>query len=548
VRRAGRQLNLARRGWEALLDLFQKGGAGRSDFAGAQMGRLTFDWDARNKPPDEELKSELRSLRARARHLSRNDGFSKRFLTLHGANILSDEGPQLESQVVGPDGEPDERARKEIERGWAEWCHSRVTVGPPMNFYQANRLALRTAAIDGEIFCRPAINTPKNPHRFGLGFIDADRVDEWLNRPPSPREPEIRLGAEVDEDGDPVVWHVRRWQTEGLAIPGEHVRVPAAEIIHPYFPLRLNQTRGTTLFHAVMLHAHHSRGMTEAELVNSRTSASKMGFFQTQKDADVVISDKSKRPPRMNADPGTIPVLEPGWEFKEFAPDHPSAQFANFMKLMLQGLASGVDVFYSALANDPAGVNYSSMRSFLQIDQRVWRAAQLHWISEFMDPIFERWLETALLARALDLPSIDHRRYLAHEFHPPGWDWVDPESEVKADALAFHQVQTSLTEIVTKRGITLEKLLQRRQRDRELLEKYGESEPSLVANVSEPSNRAVRDGERPKGDMNDRPGAGDSEDGEDAEPAYAGGARSRLSTQSRRRPALNGNANGAGRR
>ena len=55
---------------------------GRRNYAAANQGRLFEDFKASNRSADTELRPALTTLRNRARDLSRNDPYARRFLNL----------------------------------------------------------------------------------------------------------------------------------------------------------------------------------------------------------------------------------------------------------------------------------------------------------------------------------------------------------------------------------------------------------------------------------------------------------------------------------
>jgi capsid protein len=67
------------------------------------------------------------------------------------------------------------------------------------------------------------------------------------------RENEIRLGVEVDGWGRPVAYYVNPYHPSDQGGSLARERIPAEFITHLYDPARVNQTRGVTWFHPVML-------------------------------------------------------------------------------------------------------------------------------------------------------------------------------------------------------------------------------------------------------------------------------------------------------
>jgi capsid protein len=75
-------------------------------------------------------------------------------------------------------------------------------------------------------------------------------------------------------------------------------------------------------------------------------------------------------------------------------------------------------------------------------------------------PIWARWMETAVLAGALDLPGYAAApgAYRAVQWIPPRWDWVDPLKDIQAQVLAMEAGITSRRKVVEATGYDVEEV------------------------------------------------------------------------------------------
>ena len=79
------------------------------------------------------------------------------------------------------------------------------------------------------------------------------------------------------------------------------------------------------------------------------------------------------------------------------------------------------------MGNDYEGVSWSSLRQAILEDREYWKRMQGWFASQVMGPIFERWLQNALLKNAIpDLKPYDLERALNYKFKGRRWQWVDP--------------------------------------------------------------------------------------------------------------------------
>lgn len=441
-------------------------------FQGAQGGRLTLDWIASILSADQEIKGNLRLLRARGRELSRNNPVAKSYLKLLVANVLGEKGIGYKPQVRNNDKSLNQAFNEKIERAWCDWSKRGIcTVDGKLSFRALQNLVLKTLATDGEIFVRRVKGFEGNKFRYALQLIDADQVDHLYTRAASKQENEIRMGVEVDQWGRPVAYFVNRQHPSDLGGSLVKERIPAEQILHLYDPERVQQTRGITWFHPCMLELRMLGGYVEAELVAARTGAAKMGFLKytdasayEQPNDDAAATGRY----RIEAQPGVIETLPPGMDFTAWNVDHPAGAFPTFVKAMLRFISSSLGVSYNALASDLEGVNYSSMRSGLLIERDQWKMLQSLVKEQLMQPIFEDWLSMALLSGALVLDSRDPNRFLEGKWEARGWVWVDPLKDVQAGILGIGAGLTSRDALISEQGGDVEEVFEELSEEKKL--------------------------------------------------------------------------------
>jgi lambda family phage portal protein len=442
----------------------------RGVFDGAGVHRLLLDWIAQTRSADEEVRGDIRMLRARARELGRNNSYVKRYFRLLVTNVIGPMGIKLQAQVWAGD-QPDTKTNAAIEAAWNAWASLPVTVDGRLTLRRFEKLVIKTVACDGEAFVRLWRGFEGNAHGLALQAIDADLIDETFNRLRRGTQNEIRMGVEIDAIGRPVGYWV--WNGVGTDLVRERYFVPAGEMLHLYDPERVNQTRGVTWVHSVMVPAHMLNAYEESEAVAARIGASKMGLFEKRADSLAGDLASSSKPATMEANPGTFEIVPDGYEFKAWEPDHPTAQFPAFIKQMLRKIASGFSVFYNVLANDAEGVSYSTMRSFALVERDDWRSIQQDFIDMWRRPLYSAWLGMALLTGSLTLPSRDPSRYLAVRHRPRGWQWIDPEKEARAAVVSIQNGLGTRTGFLAEKGEDIEDVFAELAREQALAEEYG---------------------------------------------------------------------------
>ena len=441
-------------------------------FNGAMGGRLNMDWIAAILSADQEIKGNMRLLRARARELSRNNPVAKSFLKLLVANVLGEHGIGYQATVRNNDQSLNSAFNTKIEAAWCDWGKKgNCTVDGKMSLRAVQQLVLKNLATDGEVFIRQ-VRGFNNKHRFAIQLFDADQLDHLFSRFPSKGSNEIRMGVEVDQWGKPVAYHVNLQHPSDLGGSLVRERIPADQMLHLYDPERVNQTRGITWYHPCMVELRMLGGYVEAELVAARIGAAKMGFLTTT-DPSSFVEPNPDAKYRIQAEPGTIEQLPPGMDFQAWSPDHPASAFPTFVKAMLRFVASSLGVSYNALASDLEGVNYSSMRSGLLMERDQWRIHQSFLKEQMLQPIFESWISMSLLAGALTLDSRDPARFLEGKWMPRGWMWVDPLKDAQAGILALNSGLNSRTRIISEQGGDFENVAEELAEEKKLAETYG---------------------------------------------------------------------------
>jgi hypothetical protein len=101
---------------------------------------------------------------------------------------------------------------------------------------------------------------------------------------------------------------------------------------------------------------------------------------------------------------------------------------APFQYRTLLQVSAALGVPYAYVSNDMLKANYSKSRlALLEFRRRVeaYQHAVIVW--QLCRQVWARWMDTAVFAGALDLPDYDRRRrdYLACDWLPSKWDWID---------------------------------------------------------------------------------------------------------------------------
>ena len=443
----------------------------RRMYQGAMVSRLTSDWVTGGTSADAEIKGSLPRLRNRSRQLVRDNDYARQAIRAVKNNVIGT-GIKIQAQVrmARGGGRLDQTVNDAIENAWKVWskkqhCHT----GGRLSWHDIERLVVGAMAESGEVFLRKVLQPfggGKVP--FALEVIESDLLDDTYTGSSTINGNEWRMGVECDPWGRPVQYAFLRKHPGDGQFQGQpearHQLIPAAEIIHLYLMDRPGQTRGVPWLATAIQRLHHLAGYEEAEVIRSRASSALMGFIESPEgelQGDEVMDGERVS----NFEPGVFKYLAPGEKVTVPQLDAPDGQFEPFLRAMLRGMAAGVGCSYESISRDFSQTNYSSSRLSLLEDRDHWRALQQFLIENLHQPVFEAWLEMAVLGGALNLPfyETDPERYRAIRWMPRGWAWVDPAREVQAYKDAVRCGFKTQGEVVAEQGGDLEELLMARK-------------------------------------------------------------------------------------
>lgn len=463
----------------------------RRGYAAATMDRLTADWKTESASADGEIINTLRNLRSRSRQEAMNNGYMKKVLSMVASNVIGPAGIILKNQTKmlvkaeekGKFKEvKDTLANARIETAFYNWGKKKTCcANRKLSWVDVQRIAVKTWFRDGEVFVQK-IKGFDNPFGFAVRLFEADYCDEKYNLDLGGGRC-VRMGVELDEFEAPTAYyfltkHPGDWSYPIQTLPGGayRIRIPADQIEHLYMQDRPHQTRGVPEAYAGMSRLHMLGAYEDAEVVGARVGASHMGFYLPKDEEDDTLADEVEIGTEKlltDAAPGAMEQLPPGFDFKQFDPKHPSGNFEPFLKAILRGIAAGFDVSYGGLSGDLSEANYSSARIGLLSERDTWKMIQTWCYEHFHDPIFESWLEMALLTGQVNLPFAKFDKFNAPYWQPRGFQWVDPLKEQEANENMVRSGFGTRAQVCAERGLDFEEVCQERAEEIATQNKYG---------------------------------------------------------------------------
>lgn len=467
---------------------------GASAYEGAVHSRLTWDWTlAPILSANQELRYDHRTLVARSRELVRNDPHARRFIGLVETNVIGHHGIRLQAQVRDTAGDLDRETNSAIEDAWADWGRPEYcTMDGRLDLVGFQRAAIRAWGRDGEALARMIPAAP-NPYGFAVQLLDADQLDLDFNdrlRDGS----EIRMGVEMDRWGRPVAYHFWTHHPTEHGTTRKRERIPAAQVLHYYDVDRPGQARGVPRMANILQTLRMLHGYREAEVVAARIAASKMGFFEVDPEAvDNPATPGAGASLDMEAEPGKLGELPPGYSFSPWDPQHPTSAFGDFEKAILRSLSVGTDMAYASLTGDLSDANYSSIRTGALTERDFHRLRQHDFAKRFLGPLYRSWIRWAVTTGALALPMTRLADLTAHTWRPRGFPWVDPQKDIQSHILAIQHRLDSRTSVIAETGKDIEEVFEEILEEEELAEEWGVDLPTASSAPASPPPRPADD-------------------------------------------------------
>lgn len=383
---------------------------------------------------------------------------------------------------------PDQAVRKKLQAIWNAWV-DRADVEGRSDFNGFTSRVYGTFIVDGESFVR--LETVNRDLR--LRHIPAEQVDAGYTS--DVQGGRIIGGVEFDTNGLRTAYHVFR-DAPGSPFPWstalERTRVPAADMLHLFDQMWPGQVRGVSPLSTILLRLHELDQLEDAQLLRVKLGAMLAGFIRGGDEsggAAGLSGTTTNGLLETGLEPGTLKVLPSGSEISFSDPVEPG-NVTDWIKLQLRAIAAGMGVTYEQLTGDLSGVNYSSIRAGLVEFRRRIEALQHNvLVFQFCQPVWRRLMLLAMIRG--DLPDDGKPEtldaYCAVNWIPPGWDWVDPENDVYADAQAIASGLKSRREVVAARGYDIEQLDAEIAADRQRQQQLGLDFSQPIAKPAKPN-------------------------------------------------------------
>lgn len=436
-------------------------------YEGASISERMGDWGFSSSGPSADLSS-ISGLRKRARTLERNNPSAKKGIDSFVSNLVgTDISPSWDSIKK-------EDQRDEIQELWEDSQQEAVYDGVT-DFYGSQEIICRSMVRDGAGLGRFHDVHPSEGLLVPLQVqtIESDHLDTAYNDI-SAEGNEIRHSIEYKNGRRYKYWIYRDHPGEMFLHGNDLTRVgiPASDIAHVFRPLRAGQSHGISWLAPIILKLHDIDQYDDFEVQRKKAAALFGGFIYKED----TVTRQTKSPvggdsfayaggvQKVKIGGSTFPLLKGSdrIEFSESA--DVGNNYLDFMRVEFRMVAAGLGITYEQLTGDLEGVNYTSLRAGLIEFRRLCETIIARTlVFQYCRPYINRWIRAAILNGCLKTISISEymmnpRMYHRVEWHPHGWDFVDPVKDRIGEKMDIRGGTNSRGRVVAKRGRTWHKV------------------------------------------------------------------------------------------
>lgn len=380
-----------------------------------------------------------RTLRNRARYERANNSYLAGISSTLATDLIGT-GPRLQLDIG------DDEAAREVERMFFDW-------GWLVDLPAKLRTMREALVVDGEAFALMITNERLPGVTLDIRLVEAEMVatpTELMSQTITP-EGNIVDGIEFDQIGNVVAYQVLNFH------PGSNYRVnnlqfqrvPAAQMVHWFQPVRPGQHRGVPQVAPALKLFGQLRRYTEAVIAAAETAADFAAFVKTNSPAAEVAEVEPFA--ELEIHKRMMLTLPEAWDVAQLKAEQPTTQYPAFVRAILNEIARCLNLPYNVAALDSSTYNYASGRMDHQVHAMNQRVERDQLERTMLDRVLSAWVNEATLAGILPagLPPFSEWNWA---WVWDGKDHVDPGKEATAAETRLRTLTTSLASEYARQG------------------------------------------------------------------------------------------------
>ena len=467
---------------------------------GASYAKKSFvGWGVSGSNADDDIVSNLETLRIRSRDLYMGGGFATGAIktirtNVVGSGLMLSSNPDYEFLKLSQ--EQASEWRKSVEREWLLWADDvNCDAERRQTFYQLQNLCVISALCSGDVFIAlPAIKRKGVLYDLRVSFIEADRV---CDPSPKPEDRNIYGGVEVGKYGESVAYWIAKhnpnatprnidgWQQEWKRVPAFGANSGRRNVLHIMNDVeRPAQRRGVPLLAPVIEELKQLSRYTEAELMAAVVSGMFTVFVKSNSPNSPLAPmfpagmEVDKDPNAYELGNGAIVGLDENEEIQTANPGRPNTAFDGFVTSICRQIGAALEIPYELLVRHFTS-SYSASRASLLEAWKMFRMRREWLASTFCQPIYEEWLTEAVLKGRIQAngffgdPAI-RAAWCRADWFGDSQGQLDPLKEVNAAKIRVEEgFSTREREASELTGMKFEEIHATRKREEEMRKRDG---------------------------------------------------------------------------
>lgn len=481
---------------------------------GASYSKNAFSsWQFGSGNADDDIVDSIETLRERSRDLFMGSPLAAGAVKTIRTNVVGSGlmlVPKIDAAFLGMDEQRAQAWSESTLREWRMWAESaNCDAEKAKDFYQIQSLVVLSALMSGDVFVSMPLGTATQscPYTLKLYLIEADRVCNPYGSDYFP-DKNTAGGVEIDEYGAPKAYWIasRNPNSQARQIKNSYVtwtRVPAfgaktgrRNVLHVMADVeRPAQRRGVPLLAPVIEALKQLQRYTQAELT-AAVVTSMFTVFIKHNSIDtgglgsgfMPGNEREENSKDYALGSGSIVSLATDESIETADPNRPNSNFEAFVEAVCRQLGSALEIPYELLIKNFTA-SYSASRASLLEAWKMFRMRRQWLVSSFCQPVYEEWLEEAILMGRIRAPGFFSDPAIRQAWC--GADWygdaqgqLDPLKEVSAAKIRIDEsLSTRERETAELTGQTFKEVAVKRGSEQTLLKKLGLTNNSLQQGI-----------------------------------------------------------------
>lgn len=437
--------------------------------------RLNSGWTQVNASAEQTDRYQRDTIRARGRDLERNSDITESIINPFERNVIGT-GIMAQAKVLNDDGSENDKLNNQIEELWKEWCKAKnCDVTGQQCFDEFQVMAVRRIKVDGGMFFIK-VYTNEGILPFKLQAKEVDELDTSYSQISSKNGNRVVDGIEFNFYNKPVAYYFREYTPDGY-YTGKTERIDAQRVIYLWRKKRPSQLREMSEMANTLPRVKEVNEFVEAVSVKERILAC-LSVFITKQTPNIPTArgmDKKSGYHVRTISPGMIQELNPGDKVETVNPSGQASNAREFIMSQQRMAGAGQGLSYEVTSRDMSQVNYSSARQGYLEDQKTYQMMQKFIIDHFCYEVYTEFMISAVLKGELIIKDFweNKRKYLRHEWITPGWSWIDPLKETKANIAGIEAGFNTLKDICGAQGKDWKAVLAQKKKEQDYAEQLG---------------------------------------------------------------------------